>query len=76
MGKARNDEINAMIAKSGIQVIKLRESTANDQRKADRKFNLLSKSMEGDEMSKEILERETSKERRMIFSRTDRWRMD
>lgn len=76
MGLRRNDEINALIANSGVEIIRLREANHSDQKKADRKFHHLSKAMEGDERSKEILEREQKKDRKMIFSRTDQWRID
>jgi hypothetical protein len=76
MGLRRNDEINALIANSGVEIIRLREANHSDQKKADRMFHHLSKAMEGDERSKEILDKEKNKNRRMIFSRTDQWRVD
>jgi hypothetical protein len=76
MGLNRNAEIDAMIAESGVEIIVLREGSIQDQKRSDRKFSLISKAMEGDERSQQILNKEKEKERRLIFSPTERWRVD
>ena len=70
-----NEQVQAFIANGG-QITKLREASITDQKKADRRFHHLSKSLEGDERSQQILDRENKKERFKIFSRTDRWKVD
>jgi hypothetical protein len=66
----------AEFSESGGEIIMLREASKSDIAKAERKFHHISKSMEGDERSQAIIQRENDKERRLVFSRTDRWRVD
>ena len=70
-----NEHLQDFIANGG-QITKLREASITDQKKAERRFHHLSKSLEGDDRSQQILDRENKNERRMIFSRTDRWKID
>lgn len=76
MSLNKNAEIEAMIAESGVEIIVLREGSVQDQKRSDRKFHLISKAMEGDERSQQILNKENEKERRLIFSPTERWQVN
>ncbi len=75
MNAEKMKAIQDFIANGG-EVIHLREADKSDQVKADRRFHHMSKAMEGDERSQSFIQRENDKERRLIFSRTDRWRVD
>jgi hypothetical protein len=75
MNAAKMRAIQDFMANGG-EVIHLREATKSDQAKSERKFHHLSKAMEGDERSQSFIQKEREKERRLIFSRTDRWRVD
>ena len=68
------EELIAEFLKNGGEIIKLRYASENDQKKAARKWHHRSKALCGNERSKELLEKEDSKEEMMIFSKTDRWR--
>jgi len=75
MSDERNrEELIAEYLKNGGEIIKLRYATENDQKKASRKWHHRDKALCGNEQSKELLEKEDSKEDMMIFSKSDRWR--
>ena len=68
------EELIAEFLKNGGEIVKLRYATENDQKKASRKWHHRDKALCGNEQSKELLDKEDSKEDMMIFSKSDRWR--
>lgn len=63
--------IQAFLANGG-EIIRLREATEKDQRKARRRAYHEDKALCGSQRSKEFLEKEKEKEASFIFSRTER----
>ena len=76
--KSSNDEINNAIEEylnNGGEIIRLRYATQKDQKKAQRRVYHEDKATAGSERSKDALAREDAKEKTMIFSKTERWRV-
>ena len=72
------EEMDAAIQKyldDGGEIIRLREATAKDQAKAQRRVYHQDKATAGSERAKDALAREDAKEKTMIFSKTERWRV-
>ena len=75
MSSERNTEdLIAEFLKNGGEVVKLRYASEKDQQRASRKWHHRDKALCGSDKSKGILEKESEKEKTMIFSKTDRWR--
>jgi hypothetical protein len=70
-----NDKIQAFLDGGG-QVTKLRYATEKEQLKAHRRWHHKDKAIAGSERSREILDKETAKEKSMIFSKDERWAVD
>ena len=70
------EEMDVAIQKyldDGGEIITLREATAKDQAKAQRRVYHQDKAMSGSERSKDALAQADAKEKTMIFSKTERW---
>jgi len=67
-------ELIAEYLKNGGEIIKLRYASENDLKKSSRKWHHRDKALCGNIASKELVEKENSKEDMMIFSKSDRWR--
>jgi hypothetical protein len=67
----QESSIQAFLANGG-EVIRLREATEKDQKKASRRAYHEDKALSGSERSKKFLEQEKKKEASFIFSRTER----
>jgi len=75
--KSSNDEINDAIAEflnNGGEITRLRYANQKDQVKAQRRVYHEDKATAGSERSKDVLARESEKEKTMIFSKVDRWK--
>jgi len=77
--KSSNDEINDAVTaflSDGGEITRLRYANQKDQVTAQRRVYHEDKATAGSERSKEALERESEKEKTMIFSKVDRWKED
>ncbi len=69
------DAIQAFLDGGG-EVTRLRYASEKDQAKAQRRWHHKDKAIAGSERSREILDKETAKEKSMIFSKDERWAVD
>jgi|TARA_B100000073_G_C23691511_1_gene556653 hypothetical protein len=60
----------------GGEITRLRPATESDVKKASRKWYHKEKALCGSERSKKIVSKEEEKEEFMIFSKSDRWKVD
>jgi len=66
------DAVQAFIDGGG-EITQLRYASEKEQIKAQRRWHHKDKAIAGSEKSKEILDKETAKEKSMIFSKDERW---
>ena len=72
MTRAESDAAIQAFLDNGGEIIRLREATKKDQKKASRRAYHEDKAMCGNQRSKEIIEREKKLEASYIFSRDER----
>lgn len=72
--ESMDDAIEAFL-KNGGEITKLRYASEKDLNKSRRKSHHEDKAVSGNKNSQEILKRDAAKEKTLIFSKTDRWKL-
>ena len=75
MSNLTTEEMIEQYLSNGGTITKLRYASEADQKKAERRWRHRERAENGSERSQEFLEKDSEKQKTMIFSKTDQWRV-